>query len=240
MTNTKQIQRTLVYEQENIVSTVIYSHRTTIEFAVYPDATVIIRVPFTIDAYTLEEKIQKRLPWIHKKIHAFKNCTQVKPVREYIEGAKHPYLGRDYTVKILTGTKNTLVLSQDFFYVTCKTTPTQDNVHKILTQWYFEQARTNFTASLDNCWHSFAAQGHQKPFLTIRKMKTRWGSLSGKGRMTLNLELIKTPQECIDYVVMHELCHLVHRNHSADFYTLLTTVLPHWKDTKKRLKQAIL
>ena len=78
-----------------------------------------------------------------------------------------------------------------------------------------------------------------KPFLTLRKMKTRWGSMSTSGRLTLNLELIKAPRECIEYVVYHELCHLHHQNHGPAYYQLLDRTLPDWKRRKEQLEQSM-
>ncbi len=69
-------------------------------------------------------------------------------------------------------------------------------------------------------------KGMDKPLLKIRKMKTLWGSFSSKGGITLNRELIKAPRECIEYVVIHELCHLLHPNHVPGFYSLLSSLSP--------------
>ena len=79
-----------------------------------------------------------------------------------------------------------------------------------------------------------------KPFLTLRKMKTRWGSLSTIGRLTLNTELIQAPRECIEYVVYHELCHLYHQNHGPEYYQLLDRTLPDWKQRKQKLEKALI
>ena len=75
------------------------------------------------------------------------------------------------------------------------------------------------------------------PKLSVRVMRTRWGSLSPAGRMSLNALLAQTPKPCIEYVIVHEFCHLVHRNHGPDFYALLEQRMPDWKACKQRLKQ---
>ena len=71
---------------------------------------------------------------------------------------------------------------------------------------------------------------------TIKKMKTRWGSCSSKGSINLNIDLIKLPEQCIKTVILHELCHLVHMNHSKEFYALMTAEMPDWKIWDKQLK----
>ena len=112
----------------------------------------------------------------------------------------------------------------------------RDRVQNLVEKWYREKAEEYFSKSLSKCFGKFEKMGFDKPGLKIRKMKTRWGSYSTKGRVTLNLELIKKPTECIDYVVMHELCHIRHRNHSKGFYKLLDKVMPEWRDKKEKLE----
>ena len=86
---------------------------------------------------------------------------------------------------------------------------------------------------------SFRRFGFGTPHLAVRRMARRWGSLSPTGQITLNSELIKAPTPCIDYVVAHELCHMVHDDHSAAFYNLLERVMPDWKARKDRLERVL-
>jgi len=79
-----------------------------------------------------------------------------------------------------------------------------------------------------------------KPALSIKKMQKRWGSLSKKGVVTLNTDLVKAPKECIDYVVTHELCHLIHHNHSPEFYKLLESAIPQWEEIKHKLELSLI
>jgi predicted metal-dependent hydrolase len=75
-----------------------------------------------------------------------------------------------------------------------------------------------------------------QPKLSMKRMQKRWGSLSDKGTVTLNIDLIRAPKECIDYVVTHELCHLKYHDHSPEFYKLLDAVLPGWEKIKHKLE----
>ena len=78
------------------------------------------------------------------------------------------------------------------------------------------------------------------PNLKVKKMEKRWGSLSAKGQLTLNTKLIQTPKECIEYVVIHELCHLIHHDHGTEYYKLLDRALPDWMKRKHKLEMALI
>jgi len=81
--------------------------------------------------------------------------------------------------------------------------------------------------------------GPPVPKLSIRRMKTRWGSLSPKGTLTLNVALIRAPRECIEYVITHELCHMKHPRHDGAFYKLLERHMPDWERRKHKLEMAL-
>ena len=105
-----------------------------------------------------------------------------------------------------------------------------------MDRWYREKAEELFAKIFLESWRFFKKRGVKKPILKLRRMKARWGSLSTEGRMTLNLNLIQADKECIEYVIFHELCHLYHYNHSADFYKLLSNKMPDWLRRKKKLE----
>ena len=112
-------------------------------------------------------------------------------------------------------------------------------VRRALDTWYRARAATEFTALLDH-WHAhprFAR--YPRPALNIRAMRTRWGSLGTRRGMTLNLALIQAPHACIEYVVVHELCHLRFHGHGRGFYGLLETVMPDWRARKTLLEASV-
>lgn len=107
-----------------------------------------------------------------------------------------------------------------------------------LHRWYLDHARQVFHEVLERCLPRLAVG--QRPRLLVQEMKSRWGSLSQGGTMTLNVNLVRTPRACIEYVVTHELCHLEHRNHDAGFFRLLGRVMPDWEIRKQRLETVLL
>lgn len=114
----------------------------------------------------------------------------------------------------------------------------EEDIKLIIEKWYKRQAQEIFSTILDNCWSLFEAWGYIKPVFKVRKMRTRWGSMSSQGKMSLNLDLIKMPYKCIEYVIIHELCHLKHHNHGKGFYAALVKRLPDWKELKKILEES--
>ncbi len=231
--NTKH---SVVYGQKTINFALLYCDRKTMEIAVHPDSTVIVKAPLQSDIELIEKKIIKRARWILKHLNYFKQFQPKTPVRCYVNGETHLYLGKQYRLKLARGQENSVKLSRGFFHITCRNKPTPHVVKKLLHQWYLQKAQVQFVKSMDRCWQKFNDLGIDPPKLSIRRMQKRWGSLSEKGTITLNTDLIRAPKECIDYVVTHELCHLKYHGHGPEFYKLLDFVLPGWEKIKHKLE----
>ena len=229
-------KHSVVYGQTTINFDLLYCHRKTMEIAVHPDSRVMVKAPLQSDMALIQRKIMKRARWIIKTLNYFKQFYPKTPVRCYVNGETHLYLGRQYRLQLAQGPQNSVKLSRGFFHITCRGEPTPATAQKLLDTWYLEKAQLHFARSMDRCWQKFNKIGSDQPKLSMRRMQKRWGSLSNKGTLTLNTDLIKAPKECIDYVVMHELCHLRYRHHGPEFYKLLEAVLPGWEKIKHRLE----
>lgn len=232
-------ERLVRYGTRSITYLLFRSDRKTVEIAVHPDSTVVVKAPLQTDDHAIAQTLIRRARWIVRQQNHFRQFMPRTPPRSYVQGETHLYLGRQYRLRIAEGALNTVTLSRGFFQVTCKGKPDPETTKKLLQQWYATKARIQFAESMERCWQKFPARDLQRPRLSIRRLKTRWGSLSDRGTLTLNTELIRAPKECMDYVVTHELCHLRHRNHSPAFYNLLGTVLPDWKKIKHRLETGL-
>jgi predicted metal-dependent hydrolase len=108
-------------------------------------------------------------------------------------------------------------------------------VQKLLEAWYRAEAKRIFSSRMAACFPRLAHLQVAYPTLSVRRMKARWGSCSSTGNIILNLKLIHLPLECIDYVIVHELCHLKEHNHSKRYYRLLEQILPDWRERRAAL-----
>ena len=233
-----QSKRTITYGGKSIPFHLSYSKRKSMEIAVHPDGAVVVKAPLGTDERLIEQRVHKRARWISRQILYFAQFEPRTPRRRFVGGESHLYLGRKYRLKIRPSDADAVSLQRGFFNITAVDSK-PEHIAALLEKWYRRRAEVYFARVLEECWQPFHNKGVNKPTLKIRSMKTRWGSLSGKGAMTLNLELIKAPGECIEYVVIHELCHLLHRNHGPAFYNLLELSLPDWTQRKHKLEMAL-
>lgn len=212
--------------------------RQTLAIEVHPDSRVLVRAPVDCPEALIAERVQKRAAWISRQLAEFERYRPRTPARQYINGESHLYLGRQYRLKLAEGDSASVKLTRGQLLVTLPGEPEPGRVKALLHRWYLYQARAIFTEVLDASMPHF--KGVASPRLIVRTMNSRWGSLSRAGTMTLNVNLVRAPRPCIEYVVTHELCHTRHRDHDAQFFKLLRQVMPDWEQHKQRLEVALL
>lgn len=227
------------YGREQVQFHVLYSARKTLGIEVYPDSSVVVKAPLGTDPAEVQKRVFKRVRWILRQQHYFRQFDPRTPVRQFVGGETHLYLGRQFRLAISTGNQDSVKLTRGYFNVEVKSAVSSDKVKTLLDGWYAEKASVKFQESFDHCWPYFDKLNLMKPRLQIRRMQKRWGSLSRGGQLTLNTDLIRAPKECIDYVITHELCHLQCHDHSSEFYRLLEKVMPDWEKRKHKLELAL-
>ena len=202
---------------------------------VHPNGKVIVSVPEQIDEQSLMRAIKKRSRWIYQKLRDFRAQSQYLTPREYVSGESHLYLGKQYMLKVIQAsdaTQSVKLLRGKIEVSVRQYSP--EKVKQLLDEWYKTRAKEVFAKRLDVVLEK-ALWVESRPAFRILTMQTQWGSCSPTGRLTLNPHLVKTPNACIDYVILHELCHLAEHNHSKRFYMLLGQVMPDWERVKIRL-----
>ena len=212
-----------------------FANRKTLSISVHPNQRVTVKAPVDTQVEIIREKVRKKAGWIRKALREFELYLPKQPDRRYISGEAHRYLGRQYRLKIIQGNDNGVKCLRGQFWVTTKDVNSPNKVKKLLESWYRTKAKRIFSDRLESCHKKFTRHKIDKPTFSIRKMKTRWGSYSPAGRITLNLELIKAPKDCIDYVIVHELCHMIEPHHGNRFWRLINSFMPEYEDRLRRL-----
>jgi predicted metal-dependent hydrolase len=178
--------------------------------------------------------VLERAGWIARVRRRFLQHVPSQPLL-YRSGETHLYAGRQYQLEVKQGEKDRVTCLSGRLLVTSRHRPTEERTKKLLDAWYQTRAEILFHDRLSACQRIAAQEGIPLPVLRIRKMRTCWGSFSPRGRMTLNLLLIMAPVECLDYVILHELCHHKVGRHGPRFWGLLTRLMPDCKERKREL-----
>ncbi len=235
----KLVVGSLTYGRDTIRYEVRFvESRSTLSIEVHPDSRVLVCAPVGCPQAVIAERVRKRARWISRQLAEFEGYRPRTPARQYISGESHLYLGRQYRLKLLAGDKAGVKCARGQLLVSLSGEPDPERVRAVLHRWYLDRARTVFSDVLDGSLRHF--KGAERPRLIVRTMQSRWGSLSRAGTMTLNVNLVRAPRPCIEYVVTHELCHITHRDHDAQFYKLLEQLMPDWDQRKRRLETALL
>jgi hypothetical protein len=232
---TTTVTRSIRHGDGTIMFELARSDRRTLGFAVRRDGSVVVRAPRHAREADVLRAVAGRADWIVRKRREFAECAARTPPLHYVDGESHLYLGRTYSLAIEQGDVETVRLAGDALRVTLRSGSPAGHVKDLLDAWYVRRARRHLPARLDACWAAFPSDGHRLPTLRLKRMRTRWGSMSPRGDMSLRLDLIRAPEECIDYVIVHELCHLVHPNHGREFWAMVEELMPDWRQRKRRL-----
>jgi predicted metal-dependent hydrolase len=229
------MQHYLEFGSKKIEFTLTYQDRKSLGIKVNPDTTVHVSAPENRSEEEILKKLKSRAPWILKQIDHFNSFRPATPPRRFLSGETHLYLGRQYRLKVVQDNGNTVKAYRGQLFIYSSNTSAKA-LEKKLYQWYREKAVGVFDELLEETLPKFKKYSISKPAITIQTMSKRWGSCTSEGKLILNLELIKAPKGCIQYVLIHELCHLVHHNHTKEFFELQNRVMPDWKKWKERLE----
>jgi len=233
----KEIQ----YGMETIQFDLQYRDKKHMTINVLPDMNVEVVAPRDWGINVINERVRKRARWILKQKQYFLEFLPKQPPREYVSGETHMYRGRQYRLRLKKSEYDEVRLKGGFFEVKTTDKDNKDHNRALLYQWYKDSATKVFYPMLDHWIEKLRKYDIASPVLEIRIMTKRWGScIASKGKVILNLELIKAPTHCIEYILVHELCHLKYPSHDKEFYNFMSKVMPDWKGKKERLEKAFL
>lgn len=212
------------------------SNRRTLGICVCPDLSVTVTAPRGTTVREIRDFVRERANWIVK---AWRSLEQ-RPKRSalaYTSGEVHHYIGNQYRLQVGQGQKDSVRCESGCLMVTSKNATEPERTERLLNLWYRKQASDIFYERLCKWHEKVIGEGIPLPKLRIRQMKSRWGSCTTTGWITLNLLLIKASLECIDYVIVHELCHLKVKGHGPRFWSLVENAVPDYKEQRKELKK---
>jgi predicted metal-dependent hydrolase len=203
---------------------IIYSKRRTVSLMVNREGQVVVRAPKHAPLRFIENLIEQRRNWIQKALeHQSKN----KP-KQFVEGELFLYLGKEYPLHVVDGYRSRVVF-EDAFYISQVKLP---QAKKLFQDWYKQQAKEIL---LERVKYYSDLLDVQFKKITIRDTSSRWGSCSSSGSINFSYRLVMAPLEILDYVVIHELAHTKHHNHSKEFWGMVGEYCPDYYQKRKWL-----
>ena len=214
-----------------------FSKRKSLGIKVYPTGDVEVLAPIDTSSEAIEQRVLRRAQWIVRQQNYFKELGERSPEKRFISGESHYYLGCQFLLRVEEGKPNSVRYKGRYFEVIC--TPTS-KAKKLMKSWYKSHAKIKFAEFAEPIIARFEKYGVAPSSLYIQEMENRWGSCTPKGKIILNTQLIRAPRPCIEYVITHELCHLLHPDHTKAFWELLQKEMPDWERWKDKLERFML
>lgn len=214
---------------------VIKSNRKSVAIIVFPTKEVIVRAPNQISSDKIKNIVRSKGDWIIKKRNEMPEIVIPKK-RDYTEGDKILYRGKEYTIKVINtvGISQSTILLKEKEIIIVKKTKEKKKIQELLLEWYKGEAKSLVKERIE-----FYMPQIKKPIgdIRIKSQKKRWGSCSSKGNLNFNWKIVMMPDEMFDYIIVHELCHLKHLNHSKLFWESVEKILPDYKIREKWIKE---
>jgi predicted metal-dependent hydrolase len=214
------------------------ARRRTVDITVEPDGRVVVLAPYGAGRLRIEQILRRRLPWIRRQRQRLESLPSPPSPRQWVAGETHRYLGRQYRLKPQRASTQCVKLVGGYFVVGLPNSKDRQTIKQLMEAWYRDHAYRVLTERVERVLRSTTWLDVDIPSISIRTMRQRWGSTTARGRVIFNIDLVKLPLGCIEYVVAHELVHLVIPNHGPAFWRMLTRCLPEWKKWRERLGRA--
>lgn len=213
-----------------------YRKRKTLSIQIDPTGKVLVIAPKGLPQEVIMEMVSSKSKWIWKKLLELKEIGYKPKSKSFVDGEIFMYLGEEYRLKIEIDDnvkKPEVVVLQKKIYIKA---PKYDKelISKTMEKWYREMCFSNIIERVEYYKESI---GVNPTKITVKEQKKRWGSCTSKGHILFNWRCIMAPIEIIDYLVVHEMCHLVHMNHSKAFWGLVESILPDYKERRAWLKK---
>jgi len=214
----------------DIIYSIVYSKRKTISIIVERDRNVIVRAPFEASTEIIDKEVQKRRRLIQSKIDHNQKYPFEKPIKEFVSGESLMYLGQHYKLYIVDEEIEGVVFDSKFFI----SKQNQKEANKLFRKWYINSATEIIVPKAKEIAKQIGVTYNN---INILDLKFRWGSCTPKDNIHLNWRIIKAPITVIEYIIVHELTHLLESNHTQEFWNRVSVQLPNFETAKHWLKE---
>lgn len=228
-----------IYKSGEIDVRVKYSARRSIGITVQAYEGAIIRVPYRTSGKLIEQILLDKSKWIKKAVDHYSLVKKLDHDQRFSDGEPIMFMGKNHFLKITRSGKYFVNQSDNIIEVGIDGINDHEIVKALLEKWYKTIAKKIFTEMFFELLDKYTDYSFSPTDFTVRTMKKRWGSCTSKGKISISYDLIRLDRIYGEYVITHELCHLIHHNHSAAYYKLLSDVMPQWKQVREELKQYI-
>ena len=216
---------------------IIFSGRRSISIVIRSDKEVVVRAPYGASTKVIEKFVREKEEWIKKHINKYSDTIQLNNSKKYVDGERYLFLGRELTLRVRNSLFPSIKRTDDILEV--ETDGKEGRVKILIDRWYKKAAEDIFSKKLNEILVKHKEQDFSPSQLVVRSLKSRWGSCTSKGKITINIDLVKLDEHFIDYVITHELCHLKYHNHGKDYHRLLDSLVPDYKAIRKDLRKYI-
>lgn len=222
-------------EAKGFIAEVIRTNRRKSADIRVEEGAVSVVVPVDTSLERIDLLLTSKRRWIKEKIALHQEMAPVNNKR-YVSGESFSYLGRNYRLKVLQGAFAPVKLVQGHLLVSVPQGKEQPNmIRNALIRWYKRQAELKLKEKVMR-WAPLV--GVEPAGVVIKTFKSRWGSCTAKGELQFNWQIMMAPNRMVDYVVVHELCHLIRHDHSPEFWQEVEKILPDYDQSRKWLKQS--
>ncbi|MGN0033414.1 MAG: M48 family metallopeptidase [Candidatus Limimorpha sp.] len=208
----------------------LHSKRQSVCIKVRQDGVIVFYAPESFSEKNLPEFLQHHWRWFSNNYDRLYKSSNVNT--KYVDRDTLHYLGKEYSMEIIEDNSCSIQLCDEQIIVHCNS---KQQAEKTIINWYMQKANEKYRELLPPIAEKFRKYNVSPSKITIRDMRSRWGSCSKKGNISLNLQLIKLREECIKLVMIHEMCHLIYFNHQKEFHSLMDEMMPDWKFWSKQL-----
>ena len=237
----KEEQRIVKGNERNLQYTLIRKSVKNLNMRVKPEGVILVSANPFVSAKYVDRFVLSHENTIIKALDKYEKMKQniSKPLK-YESGEKIYYLGEALHLLLETSKIEGVDKFGSFLNLRVKDTTDFSKKERVLKKWFSKMQREVFFQICDEIYPLFQPYGVKYPLVKIRAMKSRWGSCQpSKGIITLNAKMIAAPREAIEYVVLHEFAHFIHPNHSKDFYALVESMMPDWKQRREMLSSIV-